>query len=412
MRYNKGTKFTAKIAYISDQQYPIEKADSEQVINTVSALGAAGVDITLVIPRRWRNFGKQKCAPKKSLTDFYGVNATFRLKELVTFPLTKLRLEKYTHCFVAPFWAKYKGYDIIYTRNPLPAFISLALGLKVVFETYRNYEKNNSVLGWLLARCSHHPDFLGVITHSRLSKRSLLEIGIQKSKVVVIHNGFNPDLFIRDLTQRGARRLLNLPSNAFIACYSGRLDKDKGVASLITLAARTPDILYLFIGKTQKDPCDWIEKAAQGKGLTNVKCIPWMQASELTKYLVAADVLLIPPTSEPLRKFGKTVLPLKLFLYLAASRPILAPDLPDIQDILHAGNAKLIEPDDMEAATKGMRTLFLNKILAGELAKSAKLTSVNFSWQQRAQKIILFVRSCLEQNSDLRKIVFSGHSRI
>jgi len=144
--------FDHKVAYISDQQYPIEKADSEQVMNTVAALGTSGMDITLVILRSWRSFGTLKLMRQQKLTDFYGVNNDFKMNEIVSLPPTKLRLEKYSSCFVTPLWAKYYGCNIVYTRNPLPVFLSLSLGLKAVFETYRNYTNRNSALGKLLGK--------------------------------------------------------------------------------------------------------------------------------------------------------------------------------------------------------------------------------------------------------------------
>lgn len=42
-----------------------------------------------------------------------------------------------------------------------------------------------------------------------------------------------------------------------------------------------------------------------------------------------ADVLVIPPSADPLQQFGRTVLPLKVFQYLAAGRPIVTGEVPD-----------------------------------------------------------------------------------
>ncbi|NIR51697.1 glycosyltransferase family 4 protein [candidate division KSB1 bacterium] len=384
-----------KIAYISDQQYPIEKADSEQVINNVSALAAAGSQVTLVIPRDWRNFGTPKHLRKQNLTDFYGVQRFCELKELVSFPITRLRLEKYSHCILAPLWGKLSGQDIVYTRNPLPAFLSLLLGLRVLFETYRNYEKHNSYLGKLLARCSGHCNLLGIITHSKLSKQSLVKFGIDEQKVTVIHNGTNPDLFNHSLTKQEARQRLCLPVDANIACYAGRLDKEKGIPSIIELAAMTPEITYFFIGKTQKDPEDWIENEAEAKRLRNIRRIPWLKSELLSQYLLASDVLLIPPTAEPLIRFGKTVLPLKLFLYMGAGRPILAPSLPDILDVLDSTSAVLVEPDDLDAASTAIRNLFSDNTWADELARTAKQDSENYTWPRRAERILAFIQERL-----------------
>ena len=63
-----------------------------------------------------------------------------------------------------------------------------------------------------------------------------------------------------------------------------------------------------------------VERRAES--LPNVIVRPWQPFDSVLRYLDAADVLLVPPSAAPLRG-GGTVLPLKLFSYLAAGRPPL-----------------------------------------------------------------------------------------
>ena len=56
---------------------------------------------------------------------------------------------------------------------------------------------------------------------------------------------------------------------------------------------------------------------------------------QLSHFLFAADILMIP---EPkVKTVGNTVLPMKLFQYLAAGRAIYAPDAPDTAELLTHG---------------------------------------------------------------------------
>jgi glycosyltransferase involved in cell wall biosynthesis len=385
-----------KIAYISDQHFPIAKADSEQVINTVSALAAEGVNIPLIIPRSWRNLKIVKEKRLQTLQDFYHLSNGFHLHELLHLPLSKLRLEKYSHGIIAPLWAKRAGFEIIYTRNPLPAFVSVKLGMKAIYETYRIYGGRNQGLGKWLARQTHGDQLLGVITHSQPSKDSLLQLGAREDKIAVIHNGFNDALYAEPLTKIEARRILNLDETQNIACFSGRLDRDKGVDKLVELAAQTPAVDFYFIGNVQNEADDWIEKMAAEKNLRNVHRLPWMNLGKLRYYLFAADVLLIPPTAAPLLKFRKTVLPIKLFQYLAAGRVILAPALPDIQSLLNNSNAVLVAPDNLEAAAAALRRVFGDREWSDALARQARKDSENYSWKRRAMKIISFIHARLE----------------
>jgi len=386
-----------KIAYISDQQFPIEKADSEQVMNTVSALAAEGVDMPLVIPKAWHNLGVSKEDRLQGLRDFYQLTNGFHLQELLHLPLTNLRLEKYSHGVIAPLWAKFAGYNIIYTRTPLPAFVSVKLGIRIVYETYRMYGGRNLLLGKWLAKLTHTDKLLGIITHSQPSKESLLKLGACENKIAVIHNGFNDSLYSEPISKTHARRILNLPESENIACYTGRLDRDKGVNTLVELAAKTPEVNFYFIGIVQNEAEDWIEKLAVEKNARNVRRLPWMSVDKLRYYLFAADVLLIPPTSAPLLKSRKTVLPIKLFQYLAAGRVILAPTLPDIQSVLNDANALLVEPDNLEAASRSLLRVFSDREWSDTLARQSKKDSEEFTWQRRAQKIISFLNERLQE---------------
>ena len=53
---------------------------------------------------------------------------------------------------------------------------------------------------------------------------------------------------------------------------------------------------------------------------------------------------------------------MKTFSYLAAGRPIVAPDLPDLREVLrHNENALLVPPDDVDAAAAAIRLAVFNR---------------------------------------------------
>lgn len=379
-----------RTAYISDQQFPIDKADAEQVINTVSALDSEGMDIRLVMPRDWRTFGVPERGRVERLKTFYHIANDLSITELISIPPTRLRAEKYTHGILAPIWARLSGYEVVYTRNPLPAYLSTLLGLSVVFETYRVHRRSSASGSWL-GRWSRSPRLLGIITHSEVSSDSLLECGVSEAKVRAIHNGFNPSLFEADLSKQEARRRLRVPADDTIACYAGRMDRRKGIGSLLDLAERTPEITYWLIGKSQQDREGWVARTVAERGLGNVKRIPWVTEDRLVEYLWASDVLLIPPTAEPLERYGKTVLPMKLFKYLAAGRPILAPGLPDTETVLTDENAALVRPDDVDAAVAAVRRVVTDHDWASAIVSRARADAEDFTWRARARRIIAFI---------------------
>ena len=122
-----------------------------------------------------------------------------------------------------------------------------------------------------------------------------------------------------------------------------------------------------------------IEQAAASR--PNVRVEPWATPEALPAWLFAADVLLVPPSSDPLQRFGTCVLPLKLFSYLAAGRPILAPDAPDTGELLaHEQTALLVEPNRAEQAAAALDRLLGDRSLAASLAANSIERAEGLSW--------------------------------
>jgi glycosyltransferase involved in cell wall biosynthesis len=85
---------------------------------------------------------------------------------------------------------------------------------------------------------------------------------------------------------------------------------------------------------------------------------------EMAVYLMLADVLVSP------RSYGGN-LPLKVFDYLAAGRPIVATDIPTHRTVLNEERALLVAPRT-EAIADGILTLLLDHGQAARLSGAAR----------------------------------------
>jgi glycosyltransferase involved in cell wall biosynthesis len=107
-------------------------------------------------------------------------------------------------------------------------------------------------------------------------------------------------------------------------------------------------------------------------------------------------VLILPPSSIGLRVAGHTVLPMKLFGYLAAGRAVLAPATPDVEELLRDDdNAVLVPPDDRAAAAHALAALLADDERRERLALRASETGRDLTWDARAEKIERFLRERL-----------------
>jgi glycosyltransferase involved in cell wall biosynthesis len=163
---------------------------------------------------------------------------------------------------------------------------------------------------------------------------------------------------------------------------------------VLQLARRLPEALFLLVGSEGRGAVEVLARKH-----ANIQFVPWQPFETVTRYLLAADVLLQPPSGVPLRFIGNTVLPMKIFLYLAAGRPIVAPDLPDVREVLsHDVNALLVAPGDHAAAADAVARLLAEPALARRLADTARQTAAGLTWDARAKKVLTYLEQRLLQH--------------
>jgi glycosyltransferase involved in cell wall biosynthesis len=162
----------------------------------------------------------------------------------------------------------------------------------------------------------------------------------------------------------------------------------KGLDIILAAARGAPEIGFVLVGSEGEGPVE-----LEARSLANVRIVPWQRFRELAPWLYAADVLVIPPSLEPLERHGNTVLPIKLFLYLAAGRVLLAPRAPDTAELLSDGqNAALVDAGDVAGTVATLRALSADPGRAEALAAGALATAQSLTWEARAGRIEAFLR--------------------
>ena len=79
---------------------------------------------------------------------------------------------------------------------------------------------------------------------------------------------------------------------------------------------------------------------------------------------------------------------MKLFPYMASGTPIVAPKLPDIEEILeHGRTALLVSPGDPPAAAAMVMALIADSARAERMGLAAREAVQSFTWEVRARKI-------------------------
>lgn len=370
-----------QIVYAFDNRVPSPQADTEQLVSTVAALSRRNLELTLLVPRLDGE------ATADELCRYYGVEGDFRVVHYPTPARPRVAQKLWAPVSVGLARPAERA-DLLYTRNLPIAMGAAAGGHRVVLETYRPWPAQFPILRpglrWLMGA----PGFVGAVLHSRLARDAYVRIGIGEERLLVAHNGYEPARMEPELGRREAREALGLDPGAPTVVYAGRIGGDKGLDVVLETARRCPDVRFLLVGATGEDPFE-----AEARAVANVELVSWKSFDELSTWLYAADVLLVPPSRAPLEEEGHTVLPMKLFVYLAAGRPILAGRSPDVGELLTDGsNARLVPVGDPDAAAAALRELVADPALAERLASGAARTAADLTWDARARRIHAFLR--------------------
>jgi glycosyltransferase involved in cell wall biosynthesis len=375
---------------------PDRKACRLQTMSTVAALSRRGHEITVLLPR-----GRDDPeVTATELKEYYGVDGDFIVQQQSSrwegdaLVRTVLWLRQCVRS------CPHEEFDIFYSR--IPAMIGLGgmSPLPFVTDHYKPWPDVYPAIRPLVRRTARSPRCLGFILHSHFAASSYLQAGIDANQLLVAHNGVDA-VPVQRPDRAEARKTLDLPPDRRIVAYAGRVNASKGLDQVLELAARMPQVMFLIIG-------------SEGEGLvereaikhSNVRIVPWQTKTTLPVWLAAADVLVIPPSLDPLNVFGNCVLPIKLFDYLAAGRPILAPVSPDTSELLvHGKNAFLVPPAQPEASVAALQALFNDSALSSLIADGAIELARGCTWEARAERIEAFLNQRLEHLADFSEIL-------
>jgi glycosyltransferase involved in cell wall biosynthesis len=365
---------------------PDRKACREQTMNSVAALARRGVEVTLLMPRG----AGDPALTAVDLCNYFGVEGDFRLVqresrwagEALVRTLFWLR-----QVFRDP---EIGRADLLYSR--IPAMLGMGARAPIPFavDHYRPWPDDLPLIRPLVRRTAGNPNCLGLVLHSAYAAGAYARAGVPAEKLLVAHNGAEPRRMGPPLDKAAARTALGLDPGRFTAVYAGRVNVQKGLETILALADLRPGTLFLLVGSEGEGPVE-----IEARKRPNVRIVPWQAPADLPAWLHAADVLLIPPSRAPLEQFRNCVLPLKLFAYLAAGRPILAPQAPDTAELLTDGEtALLVPPGDAPAAAAALDQL-REPALAARLGAAAHARSAELTWDKRAEKIETFLKGRL-----------------
>lgn len=164
------------------------------------------------------------------------------------------------------------------------------------------------------------------------------------------------------------RERLGLSRPGPVVLYSGTFETYQGLPELIAaiplVLARAPSTTFVFVGADRENGLFAQGAAPSLIASGALRVVERQPRAEMAAFLAMADVLVSP------RAYGGN-LPLKIFDYLAAGRPIVATDIPTHRTVLAEDRAVLVAPQT-EAIAEGILEVLGDTARARRLAAAAR----------------------------------------
>ncbi|MDO8552906.1 MAG: glycosyltransferase family 4 protein [bacterium] len=371
-----------RVLYLAPIRLPTEKAHGIQIMETCAALTRAGADVELVIPNRETHI-------KENAFDYYSIKERF--------PITRLRVPDtvsygrfgflfYAVIFAirAALYAHRAKTDFVYTRDPTTLSVCAMLGVGPL--AWEVHTAHPGVPKFITRRVS------ALIPITRGLADWYKSRGAPAGDIHVAPDAVDLSIFkaIKDRQKErlALRARLGVPAGAKIALYIGSfgLYAWKGVDIARKAAEYAPDVIWLFVGGTEKE-CAELTRGAP----TQVKTLPRARREEIAGLLCAADVLLLPNKSGDTASERDTS-PMKLFEYMASGVPIVSSDVPSLREVLNERNAFLVRPNDPKALAEKVRHVLASGQEAGRRAGEARADVEAYTWDKRAEGMLNFLK--------------------
>lgn len=387
-----------RIAYPFGEHLDYDRARFFQTARTVSGLAQAGCEVDFIVGRMK---GLEQRLDELGLTE----NSNLRVIPVTMRqpgPGSLFRISSNKIFFRATLKVIQKlQVTLLFSRHPKLSeyMINKGLGSRVVHEIHE--------IAWRMAkqrgapekrwrRLKDREEIVGrgaaglVCTSPGLADFVRHELA-PKAEVLVAPNPVAPGFFVERQESPSPPRVI----------YVGQFFPWKGLDLLIEAFPKIREARLIVLGG-EAGTEDWrrIENLIQRLNLVGrVELHGFVSQSEVVREVSRASVAVVPAPGqdEMSREFTS---PLKLFEYLAAGAPVVAADVPSINQLVtNEVQALLVPPDDPSAMARGINRLLEEKGLAERLGDAGRAWARAHTPLERGRNLKEFFTGILGERS-------------
>jgi glycosyltransferase involved in cell wall biosynthesis len=304
--------------------------------------------------------------------------------------------------------------DVLYMRDYI--FCALAAGAKLLYSKRVVWEVNGLAwqersqkphpLNWVILPIIRLLDRIARLSADRILPVSrgvmdgLLAGGCSTSKVVLLENGVNIDMFTGEVDEPLAadeRRKLGIEPDMPVVCYVGAIRPWQGLEVLVSAAQQVsravPDTRFLVVGGG--DGLEELKELADRSGVLQLFTFTGPVPYERVPMIMALSSICVAPFAA-----GRAASPMKVYEYMASGRPVVASRIPGLEFVEEKSLGMLVDPGDAGRLADAILFLLDNSGVAQKMSLRARqYVAKNRSWQSVARRA---ARICEEARTGIR----------
>jgi len=210
----------------------------------------------------------------------------------------------------------------------------------------------------------------GIVINTRSFRDHLVARHYPEERIELVYNGIDPQLFSPRPASAELLAEYGLEGKFCIA-YVGTLGLAHGLMTLLDTAEllrEQRDIMLLLIGDGADR--DRLETEIAERQLDNVRLLGLQPRERMPAWIASIDVLLVALRDLPV---FETVIPSKIFEFLAQERPVILAAKGEIRDLINkAGAGMVVDPENAEQLAQAVAEIRRDPDAARERARAGR----------------------------------------
>lgn len=208
------------------------------------------------------------------------------------------------------------------------------------------------------------------------------EFVVRSARIVRLEHGNWVGWYRNEMSREEARRRLGVAPDAFLFLFVGLCKEYKNLVHLVHGHKQVQDDSRLWIAGLFQSRAyfDKVQAAAAGSDRITIRN-GRIASEDMQVYLNACDVVVLPYTE--ILTSGAAM------LALSFGRPVLAPRLPSLEELVNSDCGVLYDPVADGALTRAMRTVQSQRFDSARIVDHA----LQFTWERSARSFVQAVAS-------------------